>query len=193
MNLYNYKGYRIRIEPDENSESPDKWENDDVFLIYQHRQFTIERAGFDVHEINKAEDEYYIFPVEAYIHSGISLSLFNGTRSCRFDSSVSGYVLVRKTSFSEEDSVKVAESLISDWNMYLNGEVYGYIIEKPKTVYSITKEDFDKELSEGTTIRDLESKFSISTEWEEVDSCWGYYGDPNDTCLSEAKNIIDNY
>ena len=102
-------------------------------------------------------------------------------------------LLVRKVVFSGEDSIKVAESLISDWNMYLGGEVYGYIIEKPKTVYSITKEDFDKELLEGTTIRDLESKFSISAEWEEVDSCWGYYGDPNDTCLSEAKNIIDNY
>lgn len=193
MNLYNYKGYRIRIEPDENSESPDKWENDDVFLIYQHRQFTIERAGFDVFEINKAEDEYYIFPVESYIHSGIHLSLFAGTKFCSFDSSVSGYVLVRKTSFSGEDSIKVAESLISDWNMYLSGEVYGYIIEKPKTIYSITKEDFNVELSEGTTIRDLESKFSISTEWEEVDSCWGYYGDPNDVCLSEAKEIIDSY
>ena len=193
MNLHNYKGYRIRIEPDENSESPDKWGNDDIFLIYHHRQFTIEREGFDVHELYKAKDEYYIFPVEAYIHSGISLRLFTGTKHCKFDSSVSGYVLVRKVVFSEEDSIKVAESLISDWNMYIGGEVYGYIIEKPKTIYSITKEDFDKELLEGTTVRDLESKFSISAEWEEVDSCWGYYGDPNDTCLSEAKNIIDNY
>ena len=193
MNLHNYKDYRIRIEPDENSESPDKWGNDDIFLIYQHRQFTIERAGFDVHEMYKARDEYYIFPVEAYIHSGISLRLFTGTKCCEFDSSVSGYVLISKAVFPEEDSIKIAESLISDWNMYLSGEVYGYIIEKPKTTYSITKEEFDKNLLEGTTIRDLESKFSISTEWEEVDSCWGYYGDPNDTCLSEAKNIIDNY
>ena len=191
MNLYNYKGYRIRITPDENPESPDEWGDDDIFLIYHHRQFTIERDGFDVHEIDK--DKYYIFPVEAYIHSGISLRLFTGTKHCKFDSSVSGYVLVRKVVFSEEDSIKAAESLISDWNMYLRGEVYGYIIEKPKTVYSITKEDFDRELLEGTTIRDLESKFSISTEWEEVDSCWGYYGDPNDICLSEAKEIIDSY
>ena len=193
MNLHNYKGYRIRIEPDENSESPDEWGNDDIFLIYYHREFTIEREGFDVHELYKAREEYYIFPVEAYIHSGISLRLFTGTKYCKFDSSVSGYVLVRKVAFSEEDSIKVAELLISDWNMYLGVEVYGYIIEKPKTVYSITKEDFDKELLEGTTIRDLESKFSTSTEWEEVDSCWGYYGDPNGTCLSEAKEIIDNY
>ena len=193
MNLHNYKGYRIRIEHDDNSDDPDDWEDEDRFLIYHHREFTVAKEGFDVFEINKAEDEYYIFPVEAYIHSGIHLNLFTGTKFCIFDSSVSGYVLVRKTSFSEEDSIKVAESLISDWNMYLSGEVYGYIIEKPKTTYSITKEEFDKELLEGTTIRDLESKFSISTEWEEVDSCWGYYGDPNDFCLSEAKEIIDSY
>ena len=107
MNLYNYKGYRIRIEPDENPESPDDWGNDDIFLIYHHRQFTIEREGFDVHEID--EDKYYIFLVEAYIHSGISLRLFTGTKYCKFDSSVSGYVLVRKVAFSEEDSIKVAE------------------------------------------------------------------------------------
>ena len=68
-----------------------------------------------------------------------------------------------------------------------------FAIKNYENPQAVTKEDFDKELLEGTTIRDLESKFSISTEWEEVDSCWGYYVDPNDVCLSEAKEIIDSY
>jgi len=40
----------------------------------------------------------------------------------------------------------------------------------------------------------IEKKISCSCgeheEWEEVDSCWGFFGDM-DYCLTEAKDIVD--
>lgn len=219
-----YKGYKIKIRQDEFCESPNEWINEDLFLVYDHRQFNVERKGFEPNDIynylelkskiessigldesqEELEDEikgyfdynskYWIFPVEAYIHSGVSLSLFSGTKQCRWDSSVAGYILAEKDSFKDEyDAIKSAESLIETWNQYLSGEVYGFITEKPTTIYSIEKSLFDKHLKEGTVIKDLEKDFMTEDEWEEIDSCWGYYGEPEKSGLmDEARSVIDN-
>lgn len=41
-----YKGYTINIYQDDNTDSPDDWGNEDVFLVYEHRNLTVERKGF---------------------------------------------------------------------------------------------------------------------------------------------------
>lgn len=211
-----YKGYRIKIKQQDYPESPKDWDNNGAFLVYNHRSFQVEVEDFNVsditdylHSLSHPNDEYdvrdfedyYIFPIEAYIHSGISLSLFNGTKFCHWDSSVSGYILVNKnnkylqgTEFVTESMAEErAKDLLKLWNQYLSGEVYGFIIQKPDIYYQISKEKFDKELLEGTTIRDLESKFDIDHNWVNIDSCGGYYGDPEESgCIEEAKSIIDN-
>ena len=212
-----YKGYKIKIRQDEDSESPNEWGDENLFLVYDHRQFTVKREGFNVESIyhwmyakeivefgddvdgNYQEEmdgytelnNYFIFPVEAYIHSGVSLSLFSGTKHCNWDSSVSGYVLASKEEFKDlETATNAAEGLIETWNQYLYGDVYGYIIEEPNTTYSISKAGFEYHLKDGTTIRDLEKEFDIEDNWEEVDSCWGFYG--QDAAINEAKLVIDN-
>ena len=48
-----YKNYKITIEPDEGADSPNDWENTDIFLVYKHRNFTINREGFDCEDIYK--------------------------------------------------------------------------------------------------------------------------------------------
>ena len=54
------------------------------------------------------------------------------TRSGQFadqwDSRQIGYVLVKKHA-GFRNILKAAESLVSEWNSYLSGEVYGYVIE----------------------------------------------------------------
>ena len=125
----NYKGYLIKIKQDEGYESTNDWGNEDIFLVYDHRQFYVERAGFapqsiyhylyaknivesgdDVDDNYKEElesyseyDNFHIFPVEAYIHSGVRLSLFNGIKQCNWDSSVSGYLLASKSEFESTE------------------------------------------------------------------------------------------
>lgn len=49
--IENYKGYKITIEQDENADNPDEWGNEDAFLVYSHRQFQVDRKGFEPREI----------------------------------------------------------------------------------------------------------------------------------------------
>ena len=205
-----YKGYKIRILIDDDPESPNEWGDDSTFLVYDHRQFMVKRDGFEPRDIwgyFNGEDasmgflyeDYYIFPVEAYIHSGVKLSLYEADLTCRFDSSVTGFVLVKSKVESmagikfitESMAKKRAESLLEIWNQYLSGEIYGFIIEKPNVIYSITKKKFDRLVFEND-LANLESEFDVDHIWEEIDSCWGFYGDPEESgCIDEAKFIID--
>jgi len=219
-----YKGYKIKVRQDEDYESPNDWGDEDLFLVYNHRQFTVKRDGFDPNDIydylelqskinsligldetqEELEDnlkgyfdyesEYWVFPVEAYIHSGVSLSLFSGTKQCRWDSSVSGYILASKEEFKDLETAKTAtEGLIKTWNQYLSGEIYGFIIEKPNTIYSISKEEFDTLCITGTFSSEAFLQVAEEdTDWEEKDSCWGYYGEPEESgLLDEARMTID--
>jgi hypothetical protein len=201
-----YKSYKIKIRQDEDCESPNDWENENLFLVYDHRQFTVKRKGFEPKDIWDALNEgleeeenyypdYFIFPVEAYIHSGVSLSLFSGTKQCRWDSSVSGYILASKEEFKDLETAKTAaKGLIETWNQYLSGEIYGFIIEKPNTIYSISKEEFDTLCITGTFSSEAFLQVAEEdTDWEEKDSCWGYYGEPEESgLLDEARMTIDD-
>lgn len=134
-----YKGIEIKIMYDENYESPNDWGDDYAFLVYSHRQFDVRVKGFVPEDIAEAMQEkektfagYYYFPVFAYIHGGVSLSLSKNHYpfTCPWDTSLAGFALVNvKESKDEETAYKAAESLISTWNQYLSGEVFGYTSE----------------------------------------------------------------
>lgn len=74
-----------------------------------------------------------MFPVSAYIHSGVSLRLGH----CSFpfddagwDTSHVGCVLASKGEWRLRKSAeKCAEGLIETWNQYLSGDVWGYTVE----------------------------------------------------------------
>jgi len=200
--------YTLNIIQDEFSESPDRWENNDIFLVYDHRQFNVKRENFDPHsifthleakrQIEKSEitlngkstveeysedlnpeyDKYWIFGVDAYIHSGINLSLSN-TKDYpdrKWDVSTTGYILVRKTfnpsgknfENNEEEAENYAEGLIETWNKFLSGDVWGYEI-----------------------VKSIKCKCCGNTEETVEDSCWGFYGE--NECKEEGELILKNY
>jgi len=188
-------GQIIDIVQDQQAESPDTWGNEDIFLVYDHRQFNIEREGFeprDIHQYfedyheqieNDTYDAYYCFIVCAYIHGGVLLSLnHNGDR---WDTSTTGYILVQKetnngdnkkpTIVTQDEAEKYAEGLIEIWNQYLSGNVYGFVLYD---VESFTKTYVNKAM-------DIESGEELS----EVDSCWGYYAEDEEDAL---KTIIED-
>lgn len=149
-------GFTGKIFQDEMAESPDIWGNEDTFIVYDHRQFTVKRKGFDPETIfealqnkRKTFDGYWFFPVYAYIHSGVALSLGKNSYpfTCNWDTSFRGFALVKRQkgwTYTSNKAYKVAESLIEEWNQYLSGDVYGYQIEGP--------------------------------DGNDLDSCWGFYG-----------------
>lgn len=166
-----YRGIEIEIIHDEYADSPDAWGNEDAFVVYDHRSFTVKRKGFDPEDIfehmqetkRPLYDGYWYFPLFAYIHGGVSLSVSRSgwPFTCGFDTSFKGFVMVKRQkgwTWTRDKAMKVAESIAEEWNDYLSGNVYGYNVE--------------------TT----------------GDSCWGYYGDWDKSgCLDEAKYCIDHY
>jgi hypothetical protein len=188
--------YELEIVQDEYAESPDSWGDDNLFLVYDHRQFTIKRKGFEPKDIfnhldakrhieklveingrpsievygddlNSEYENYWIYVVNAYIHSGVALSLgkqypFND----QWDTSTTGYILVSKKEWKDEDKAKeTAENLIETWNMYLSGDVWGYVISRITTCSCCNKEDK-----------------------QEVDSCYGFYGE--EECRKEGEDML---
>lgn len=181
-----YKGYTIKIVPDDCYETPDDWGDDGLFLVSFHRDFTVERDGFskDVcvelmqEKKNRDEDykeqcaeiekEYHVFGLEAYIHSGVSLSLsYTGNYPDRkWDVSQVGLVFVSKkeTRYTKK-AEEMAKKLLKTWNACLEGSVYGFIVE--------------------------------DEEGERVDSCWGYIETEWDIqkteVLKQARESADYY
>jgi len=137
----NYKGQTIEILYDEQPQSPGEWSNEDCFLVYDHNQFSVEVKGFDptdiwshIQETKKwFYDGYYVFPVYAYIHSGVTLSLGDSSYpfTCPWDTSMTGFALVKRVkgwTYSKKQAEKVAKAVVEEWDNYCTGQVYGYVI-----------------------------------------------------------------
>lgn len=175
-----YKGLSIRIEPDQDAESPDQWGNTDMFLVGFHREFAVNRDGFGLEvaravfdsdyaddesvadRAKKIKKEYHVFPLEAYIHSGVSLSIGGEGKfpDRQWDVSQLGAVFVEKKQWRKVESArKAARSLIETWNQYLSGDVWGYVVE--------------------------------DQDGESLDSCWGFYG--RDEAIEAAKESADGH
>lgn len=131
---FQHEGLDVFIHYDPEPQKPDEWAGDDLFLVAFHRQFHIVRDGF-----NRPEDEerwaetHWVFPLRAYIHSGVALSLGrDGQFGDQWDSCWVGRVLAERSSYETKDAArKAAESLVDEWNTYLSGQVYGYVIQDP--------------------------------------------------------------
>lgn len=169
VEVIEYKGINIEVIPDENTESPDEWGDDGIFLVGFHREFTVKRDGFGQDVVGellesrkKSYGKYWVFGLEAYIHSGVALALASEGNfpDRQWDVSLLGMVFVSKKHWkTRAEAKKGAEGLIESWNDYLGGNVYGFDIP------------------------------------EIGESVWGFYGDYNESggLVDEAKGMIDSY
>jgi hypothetical protein len=123
-------------------------------------------------EVKEYRDKYHIFGLEAYIHSGVSLSLSHEGNfpDRRWDVSQLGLVFVSKEDWPEADQARTAATgVIEEWNQNLGGEVYGYMI-------GVADDPDDPD-----------------TEYSDEGGCWGYYGDADDgEIIVQAKAEIDS-
>lgn len=132
----------IRIFTDDDADEPNQWGSDTdaaVLLV------TTANPHFAVHPETRygkltAEDlqdpelyaevskTYRMFPLYAYIHSGVALSM--GDFSCPWDSGRIGFVLVDSSMIGEYGPEETARLFVEAWNRCLSGEVYGYVISR---------------------------------------------------------------
>lgn len=128
---------------------------------------------------------HVVLPLYLYDHSGLSMNC--GGFSCPWDSGQVGYIYVSVEEAEEEWGTSPNPDEMTDeefwerrlrqevetYSQYLEGDVYGYVLEKARG-YTQTTEYEDGEVEEGEGL-----------EWEQVDSCWGFYGyDPTENGMS---------
>lgn len=138
-----YKGYVIKIHNDDSAESPRDWDNLGTITAW-HRNYNLsdERHNYDVDDFIKEvvnDPNVISLPVYMYEHSGVALNTTGF--SCRWDSGQVGWIHVHKDKVRKEYSVKritkkirdkvesVLRSEIETYSKYVNGEVYGYVVE----------------------------------------------------------------
>ena len=164
---------RIRIVRDTYAEPP---EGDIVKITYMTRsryclgtESVTEEEATTLQRRLEAGDVIGI-PVYAYVHSGSTIKCSENSNpfSCPFDSGRSGLAYITTADAQREwgettamsDVVAVAKNYIrifvETFDAYLRGAVYGYVVE--------------------TIVLDPDSGEELD-DWEEKDSCWGFYGD----------------
>lgn len=123
----NGKEYTLRVNSDENhGESPFANYSGDIAFVSNHRGYSDDNNEKYSHSLDDCIDgmeEFTCVPVYALIHSGISVSLT--PFSCRWDSGVFGF-LVFPNERKDEFDTQFLTSLVNEWNMIFNGEVYWY-------------------------------------------------------------------
>lgn len=172
-----YKGFTIKIHPDENADSP---RSDDHLgrMICFHRRYTLgdphaykasDYSGWDDNEesIRRDLDGKIVIPLYLYDHGGITIS--TKPFSCPWDSGRVGTLYATEDDIVKwfgakeftpdliDKAIEVLEAEVALYDQWLRGDVYGY---------------------------------TLASECHAAeDSCWGYYG--QESAIESAKEQID--
>lgn len=108
-----------------------------------------------------------VVPVFMYEHSGVALSVgsFIGrAQHAEWDSGQIGWAYIRPDAEKWEgmDEREIIKSFVQTLGQWMNGEVYGWIVERKATGTKVYDDEVDED-------EDFE-------EWVVEDSCWGYVG-----------------
>lgn len=186
-----YKGYYIKIYPDDCMESPRQWDNLGILLTYHpHYDFNMGKNDKNIRDefdceyqtkqeieqsIIKAYNPVVIAPIYLYDHSGLRLKIGNFNNCgllqghAEFDTSHIGYILATKEQVKKEWQVKrIGKKLKEQVKRNLEAEI----------------DAMDKYVSGQVYGYVIENNKS-----ENLGSCWGFY--EYDYMIEEAKNSID--
>ncbi len=171
---------KLKIEQDQDNESPREWDNIGT-MVCLHKRYKLgdehdykaeNYDGWDALEraIKKEEgDLVSIIPLHLFDHGGISIS--TGTFACSWDSGQVGFIFARRADVLKEYSKKrlstkirknVCEQLEAEvkvYDQFLTGDVWGYVVE--------------------------------DSDGEQLDSCWGIYG--HAYCEQEGQEALEYY
>ena len=211
------KEYLLTVEDDQCPEDPRNWDNVCTMVCWHRDYILGDKHDYDGIEdffqalckevLGKGYDEtdelYWqdmfkmlrasglilIKPINMYDHSGITVSTSNEyPYNDRWDAGCVGFIYItKKKAFCEyvniteenwkERADKGLECEMETYDQYLRGNVYGFTLEE-KVHYR--NETTCPHCGEVIKVDEYDT-------YEEVDSCWGFYGD----CLEE-NGVIDN-
>ena len=161
-------GLRFSIFSDPDPLNPrEEWDNIATMALFHNRYRLGDKVDFSSRDfdswkemekyIKKNNKNAVILPVYMYDHSGITIS--TSPFGDPWDSGRIGFVYVTKemiekycgtaSRYWKKQAKKIIDGEISTYDLYLRGDVYGFKLEK------------------------VDGEEVI----EELDSCWGFYGD----------------
>ena len=173
--------YRLRLEQDTDAESPRDWENAGKMVCFHKRYLLPNEGDYNRDHFESwgeleaqliADGAKVILPMYMYDHSGLSVR--TTPFQCPWDSGQIGFIYLDQKSITEnwgwktlirdrrntlEDALR---SEVETFNQYLSGDVWGFIFEK--STVAILADTIDNDEPDEEEL------------WEEVDSCWGFYG-----------------
>lgn len=155
---YSHEGNarRILIVPDPDPLDPRADGSNFGTLDLAHRRYSLPAEG---RPKSCSLKDVIILPVWGYDHS--SLRMKAGERSypfdCPWDSGRLGIIWAPrgKDSLSDGEIIEILKSEVKTYDAYINGAVYGFIIQELATFSNAT--------------------FGDHEEWVTLDSCYGYY------------------
>lgn len=133
---FEHHGVTVEIHQDEDAHSPQENGDEGLFLVSGHDQFYVmppgEKGRLDWDEVKERyQKTHWCFSIEAYIHSGVHLSMSHQGNypDRRWDVSQVGAIFAAKKEWRLSKSAeKSARSYLNAWNQYLSGDVWGYIV-----------------------------------------------------------------
>ena len=189
METQEYKGYRIKIHTDDDPNDPREWDNLGHMVCF-HRRYDLGDCDHDLNSsmfngwddleeyLRKEEGAHVIRPLYLYDHSGLRIKIgdFHGLLPqghAEFDSGQVGFIYVTKKQIRNEFNVKrISKKATDKANKLLESEVSTYDDYLCGNIYGYEIED---------------------KAGEELDSCWGFFGDYEKHMIPECKGIIDHH
>lgn len=209
--------YLLTVHHDDDPEDPRNWYNvctmvcwhrdyylgdkhtyDGIEDFFQHLCRDVLGKGYDetaelywqdMFKMLKESGLILIKPINMYEHSGITVSTSNSyPYNDRWDAYCVGFIYVTKDrafadfgGITEDNWMERADKCIENemqvYDCYLRGDVYGFTLEKKVHYRNETTCPHCGEVI----------KVDEYDDYEEVDSCWGFYGD-----ALEENGILDN-
>lgn len=168
-----HRHHTIKVYYDEEPHgSPRDWAIMGTMTCFHSRYLLGDKHEYTVEELQEIVErpDVIALPLYLYDHSGITMS----TRpfSCPWDSGQVGYIWVTKEKIREEFKVKrVTEKIEEKALKFLRDEVYIYDLHIRGEIYGYVIED---------------------DQGEHIDSCWGFYGDPDEYMIDQAIELIND-